>query len=244
MFFKFLNRNKRKLTTEELAIKKFIIKSFGYRPQNVNYFLEALTHKSYQQKHHESADAIPNERLEFLGDAILDSVVAEYLFLKYPDYDEGSLTQIKSKIVNRQSLSEVGGTMQIRNYLRYNKGRSINIQGLEGNSLEAIIGAIYLDGGYEKVKHSITAVVFRNHLNISKVIEEKIDYKSRLYIWCQKKHIALEFEVLHEECKNGTWHYEIIANVNTIGYGKGKGTSKKQAEQFASKETLMLVGEL
>lgn len=243
MLFKYFSRKRKKLTDEELAVKKFILKSFGYRPQNTDYFLEALTHKSFQNNSKTEA-CIPNERLEFLGDAILDAVVAEYLFLKYPEFDEGSLTQIKSKIVNRQSLSDIGETLRIRDYLRYNRGRSINIQGLEGNSLEALIGAIYLDGGYEKVKQSILSCVFRNHLNMSKVIEEKIDYKSRLYIWCQKKHIHLEFEVLHEECTQGVWSYEIVANVNRIGYGKGKGSSKKQAEQLASKETLMLVGEL
>lgn len=243
MFSKFLKLNRKRLTKEELEIKKFIIRAFGYRPQNTDYFIEALTHKSFQN-YNTSTSSIPNERLEFLGDAILDAVVAEYLFLKYPDYEEGSLTQIKSKIVNRQTLSEIGETMKIRDYLRYNKGRSINIQGLEGNSLEAIIGAIYLDGGYEKVRHSVVSFVLRQHLNMSKVLEEKIDYKSRLYIWCQKKHINLEFEVLHEECNQGVWNYEILAKVNTIGYGKGKGSSKKQAEQFASKETLMLVGEL
>lgn len=243
MFFKFFKSNKRDLSKEELEIKKFIIKNFGYRPKEVDYFLEALTHKSFHSNDPKII-SIPNERLEFLGDAILDAIVAEYLFKKYPDYEEGSLTQIKSKIVNRKTLSEIGESIGLRNHLRYNKNRSINISGLEGNSLEAIIGAIYLDGGYTATKNAILSYILRNHLDLNKVIEEKIDYKSRLYIWCQKRHIGLEFEVEHEECTNGVWTYEIIAKVNNIGYGKGKGNSKKQAEQFASKETLMLVGEL
>jgi ribonuclease III len=243
LFFKFFNRKSKKLSREELEIKKFIIKSFGYRPKETSYFLEALTHKSFQQTK-DFKPSIPNERLEFLGDAILDSIVAEYLFLKYPDYEEGSLTQIKSKIVNRSSLSEIGDTLKIRDFLRYNKSRSINVQGLEGNCLEAIVGAIYLDGGYNAVKKSIISHVFRQHLNLNKLIEEKIDFKSRLFIWCQKKHISLDFEVTKEECTNGVWNYEILAVVNAIGYGRGVGTSKKQAEQMASKETLMLVGEL
>ncbi len=244
MIFKFLKGNRSKLGSDELEIKKFIIKSFGYRPLNVNYFVEALTHKSFLQAQ-EDYSIIPNERLEFLGDAILDSVVAEYLFLKFGDYEEGSLTQIKSKIVSRNTLSEIGGAMGIRNYLRFNKKRTMNIAGLEGNCLEAIVGAIYLDGGYTAVKQSIINFVFRYHLNLTKLMEEKIDFKSVLLIWCQKKHISLDFEVLREERdNNGTWHYEILANINNISYGKGKGNSKKQAEQLAAKETLMLVGEL
>jgi len=240
--FNFFNRKqKHHLSGEELDIKSFITKTLGYRPRNVSYFMEALTHKSYQNAKN---PILPNERLEFLGDSVLDAIVAEYLFLKYPEHEEGSLTQIKSKIVNRKTLSEIGESMGIRNHLRYNKGRAINIQGLEGNCLEAIIGAVYLDGGYEVTKACVISRIFRNHLDLNKLMEEEIDFKSRLFIWCQKKHLALEFEVTRENCTNGIWEYEIKVNVNNISYGKGKGSSKKQAEQLASKETLMLVGEI
>lgn len=239
----FFKRSKGKqLTSEELEIKRFITKTFGYRPQNVAFFVEALTHKSFQGNG--SIASTPNERLEFLGDSILDAIVAEYLFLRYPEHEEGLLTQIKSKIVNRKTLSEIGDVMKIREYLRYNKGRTINIQGLEGNCLEALIGAIYLDGGYEKTKVCVINRIFRNYLDINRLLEEEIDFKSKLFIWCQKKHLSLEFEVTKENCQNGVWEYEIKVNVNKVSYGKGKGSSKKQAEQLASKETLMLVGEI
>ena len=116
---------------------------------NVSFFTRALTHKSFLPE--EKLD-FANERLEFLGDAILDAVVAEYLYSKYPDDDEGYLTKLKSRIVNRKSLAAIGEKMEIRTMLIYNQARSINLATLEGNAFEAIIGAIYLDGGFEKAK--------------------------------------------------------------------------------------------
>ncbi|MFM6343734.1 MAG: ribonuclease III domain-containing protein, partial [Dolichospermum sp.] len=103
-------------------------------------------------------------RLEFLGDAILDAVVAEILFNRFPHDDEGYLTKIKSKIVNRKTLSDIGEAMSIRDVLQFNQSRSINMASLEGNAFEAIIGAIYLDGGLDKVKQSINSFVFRKYL--------------------------------------------------------------------------------
>jgi len=185
-----------------------------------------------------------NERLEFLGDAILDSITAEYLFLKFPNNDEGSLTKLKSKIVNRKTLSKLGEDIGIRDVLLYNHGRSINIATLEGNAFEAIIGAIYLDGGYEKTKRILEDNVFRKYLDFNQLLEEEIDFKSKLYIWCQRKKLQLQFNLVSEEHAEGHWEYTILAQINNQDYGRGKGTSKKIAEQNASKETFELLGEI
>jgi ribonuclease-3 len=229
----------KKKTEEELKIIKFIIQKFGYRPKDLTYFTKAITHKSYVS----SDPSITNERLEFLGDAMLDAFVADFLFKRFKDEDEGYLTRVKSKIVNRKTLSEIGETMGIREILRYNQARSINLSSLEGNAFEAILGAIYLDGGYNSVQNSVENFVFQKYVNLTRLLEEEIDFKSKLFIWCQKKKLNLEFIVLTEINQGGSWVYEIETNINNIKYGRGKGGSKKIAEQGAAKETLQLLGE-
>jgi ribonuclease-3 len=224
---------------EELELIGFILKKFGYRPKELKYFFKAITHKSFRNQEIEFS----NERLEFLGDSVLDSVVADYLFVKFEDEDEGYLTRIKSKIVNRKTLSDIGEAMNIRDILRYNQARSINLNTLEGNAFEAILGAIYLDGGYDSVKKSVQNYVFRNYVNINRLLEEEIDFKSKLFIWCQKKKLQLSFDVLKEVNTGSGWVYEVEVEINGKRYGRGKGSAKKLAEQESAKETLELLGE-
>lgn len=217
------------------------MKRFGYKPKNLSFFLQAVTHKSILSNPN-SEDS--NERLEFLGDAILDAVIAEYLFSKFPKEDEGYLTKIKSKIVNRKNLSDIGSVMKIREVLIYNESRAINLSSLEGNAFEAIIGAIYLDGGFDKAKTSINNYVIRKHINLTKLLEEEIDFKSKLFIWCQKRKLSIEFIVISESHENGQWSYRVKAMINNTEYGIGSGQSKKAAEQEAARETFQLMGEI
>ncbi len=231
-----------KKSDDDLRLTKFFIDRFGYRPKQLNYFREAVTHSSITYV--DATVEVSNERLEFLGDAILDAIIAEFLYQKFPDQDEGYLTKVKSKVVSRKTLSEIGEELGLRTILRYSKSRSINISSLEGNAFEAIIGAIYLDGGYDVTKRIIHQYVFRKYVDLNKVLEEEIDFKSKLFIWCQKRKLNLEFTVISEENNHGNWKYEVVAFVNGKNYGKGSGTSKKAAEQAAAKETLLLVGEI
>lgn len=159
-----------------------MIVRFGYRPNDLSLFRKALSHHSIVH----NDDQNSNERLEFLGDAILDAVVAELLYQKYPGNDEGYLTKLKSKVVNRKSLSEIGERMQIRTLLQYNASRNLNLSSIEGNAFEAIIGAIFLDGGFDKAKKSLQNHVFRKFVDLNKLLEEEVDFKSKLIIWCQK----------------------------------------------------------
>ena len=219
---------------------RFVLSRFGYKPNDDSYFIQAITHKS-QLNHTEE---LSNERLEFLGDAVLDAVIAEYLFHRFPNEDEGYLTKIKSKVVSRKTLSDIGQQMELRQVLRYNNQRSINLATIEGNAFEAIMGAIYLDGGYGAVKKSIENHIFRKYVDLNRVLEEEIDFKSKLFIWTQKKRLKLEFTVLNEENLGGNWSYTIEVIINETSYGRGIGSSKKMAEQAAAKETLILMGEI
>ncbi len=203
--------------------------------------MHAITHKSLSFQDDQSSS---NERLEFLGDAAIDAVVAEYLFKKFPNEDEGYLTKIKSKIVSRKNLSEIAENIGIRDILRYQRGRAININTIEGNAFEALMGAIHLDGGYNAVQKVLHDHVMIRFADINKVLEEEIDFKSKLFIWCQKNRLEVEFKTLTEENHGGFWKYTMMAVINNKEYGMGSGSSKKIAEQAASKETLELMGEL
>lgn len=231
---------KKKRSDEDLKIIKFVLIRFGYRPKNVDFFKEALTHKSFSNLSNE----ISNERLEFLGDAILDAVMANFLYTKFPNEDEGYLTKVKSKLVSRKTLADLGEAMDIASILRYNKGRSINLATLQGNALEAMIGAVYLDAGFEKAKTIIEQYIFRNYIDLAKTLEEEIDFKSRLFIWAQKNKLELEFQVISETNEGSYWIYTSEVVINQLSYGRGSGTSKKAAEQNAARETLVLMGEM
>lgn len=225
-------------TNDQLQLIRFVISRFGYRPKDISIFEKAITHKSFSNNTEESS----NERLEFLGDAVIDAVVAEFLFNRFPNEDEGYLTKIKSKMVSRKTLADIAEEMEMRTVLRYHKGRSINLSTLEGNAFEAMIGAIYLDGGYEIARKSLRNYVFRNFVDINKILEEEIDFKSKLFIWSQKNKFNLEFNVISEENLGHTWNYKVIVVINQHNYGLGSGNSKKTAEQAAAKETLELLG--
>jgi ribonuclease-3 len=213
---------------------------FGYRPNNVSLFKKALTHKSITNNSQE----LSNERLEFLGDAILDSIIAEFLFSKFPNEDEGYLTKIKAKIVSRRTLGMIGHEMEISSIMRYNKGRSIKLETIEGNAFEALIGAIYLDGGYQSAERSIKRHIFKKYVDLNQILEEEIDFKSRLFIWSQKNRLPINFEVITEQNEGINWKYIVRVMINEQEYGRGLGTSKKRAEQAAAKETLELIGEV
>lgn len=229
-----------KKSPEDLFLIRFIINHFGYRPKTLRHFMLAVSHSSGDIKD----DIESNERLEFLGDAILDAVVAEYLFKKFPGNDEGYLTKLKSKVVNRKTLAFIGEKMQIRAVLNYNQSRNLNISALEGNAFEAIIGAIYLDGGFDAAKKSLQNHVLRKFVDLNKLLEEEIDFKSRLIIWCQKKRMKIDFIVVDEQHTHGAWEYEVSIQINKRDFGRGRASSKKQAEQVAAKQTLELIGEI
>lgn len=234
--FPFLSK---KLSPYEQEVTLFVIQRFGYKPKKLDLFLRALSHKSTANNNNEKS----NERLEFLGDAILDSVIAEMLYTKYPDEDEGYLTKVKSKVVSRRTLGMIGSEMEINKVLRFNKGRSIKLETIEGNAFEALIGAIYLDGGLVSVKKSVETHILRKYVNLNTILEEEIDFKSRLFIWSQKNRLPLNFEVISEVNQGSNWKYIVKVMINDKEYGRGAGPSKKVAEQAAAKETLELMGE-
>jgi ribonuclease-3 len=234
-FFRF----SRKKEKGEPALVSFITKNFGYRPRHLHFFTEAFTHSSFSNT---QGDMVSNERLEYLGDCVIDLIVAEYLFQQFPDRDEGYLTKVKAKIVNRNMLAYIGGELQLRKHIRYKTGRSIRIETLEGNALEALIGAIYLDAGFEAAKKVFVSYILSKYVDFNEVLEQEIDFKSTLLIWGQKNKLAVQFKVTDEATKENAFIYTSAVEINNKDWGMGRGKSKKEAEQHASRETLALLG--
>lgn len=230
---------RRKSNEADLKLTAFLVKKLGYRPKNLELFHKALTHKSYSNLRD---DIQSNERLEYLGDTVIDLIVAHFLFQKFPDRDEGYLTKLKSKIVNRNMLSQIGAELELAEHIRYKTGRSIRVATIEGNALEALIGAIYLDAGFEITKNIFNNYIIRNYIDLNKVLEQEIDFKSALLIWGQKNKLMVNFKILQEAAKENDYQYICQVVINEKEWGMGKGQSKKEAEQQASQETLTLLG--
>ncbi len=239
--FRKLFTSSQKRSEDELRLTRFMIDQFGYRPKDIGFFKIAVTHKSILHKGQYLAS---NERLEFLGDSILGSVIAEWLYLKFPNEDEGYLTQLKSKIVSRKILSEIAEKLKVRSVINYQEGRSMNIATIEGNCIEAIFGAMYLDGGFEAVKTSITKFIFGKYVDVKKLLSEEIDFKSKLLIFCQRNRWELDFRIRQDSQISNHHVYEIEVFINDVKYGIGSASSKKEAEQIASKASLSLLNEI
>lgn len=236
MFKFFLGKKQSK---DDLKLVSFLNKKLGYRPKNLELFKVALTHKSYSNLR-EGVES--NERLEYLGDTVIDLIVAQYLYEQFPNKDEGFLTKVKAKIVNRNMLAEIGGEIGLEKLIRYKSGRSIRISTIEGNAFEALIGALYLDSNFETAKKIFNARIFRNYIDLNQVLEQEIDFKSALLIWSQKNKHSIQFVITEEASKENNYTYTSCVVMNEAEWGMGKGKSKKEAEQQASNETLGLLG--
>lgn len=227
--------------SKEKAFVRTVQNIVGSVPKDTFLYQLALTHSSImgnnRDKNIESAK-LCNERLEFLGDSILDAVVADYLFQIYPLKDEGFLTEMRSKIVNRKSLNDLCHKLRIDKMIRHNQSGSIN-ESMYGDALEAFIGAVYMDLGYEKAKKFIVTKIISSLIHLDTVEDQVISYKNKLIEYVQKNKMGqLEFDVIEE---NGTGHQKMFlvrAKAGEKILGSGIGKNKKTAEQRASEDAL------
>lgn len=218
-------------------IRSLVQREFGLRIRNIDLYTEAFTHSSMLEG--DTMGLSSNERLEFLGDSALDLVVASFVYRSFPDEQEGPLTQRKSKIVSRETLNWVGEKMQLRPLIQ-SKMRKVDVHAtIVGNTLEALIGSIYLDHGYEKMSKAVIRMLKRYGVDYK--VQETIDFKSKLYLWGQREKASLSFEVIREYHVHGKTCYDIDVNVNGVKRGSGSGNSKKSAEQEAARNALSAV---
>ena len=210
--------------------KKQLCNVLGFTPGNLKLYKTALSHRSVREGADEN-----NERLEFLGDAVLSSIVAHYLFMKYPYKGEGFLTEMRSKMVNRQQLNDIGVKMGLKKITIYNKhDNSLKISQIFGNTLEALIGAIYLDKKYDKTQHWVEKSIIMPYLFIDDLEGIEINIKNKLYGWANKNGKVLEFDMLDEKIINGRRLFTMGALVDKELIAQGKGYNKKDASQKAA----------
>ena len=225
---------KKKLSILTVPFKTFLKNKLGIIPINEMLYLEAITHSSFKNIQKNKLD---NERLEYLGDAFISLSVAQYLFKRYPTKQEGYLTQLRSKIVSRENLNKIGLQIGLEEFIMYQKG-SNNYKSLVGNTFEALYGAIFFDLGYDIAQKSFENFILTHSLDLDNIILENRDYKSELLIYHQRKDSIIRFETFkNKDFTNGIQFISnVIRNKKTIGIGKG--SSKKIAEQEASKNAL------
>ena len=215
---------------EDQKIIKAILFLFGFEPVNINLYKLALLHKSKNKNE-------SNERLEYLGDAVLNLIVAEYLFKKYPFKDEGFLTKIRSKIVSRESLNNLGrkvGLKELINFKNVNE-YSKNYNSIYGDALEAIIGAVYLDVGFEYCQEYIVKNIIIPYYNFDELVNKTHNFKSKILEWSQKEKKLIKFSTKKIILKNNSSQFESILIIENKEISKGFGSNKKNAEKDASR---------
>lgn len=222
----------RKSYVKHSQLQLFIRQSFGFKPKNLELYAQAFSHKSVAKKN-AAGLKLSNERLEFLGDSVISTIVSEYLFEKFPNEDEGYLTQMRSKIVSRKSLNSLGEKIELEPFVKYLKG-NFPYKSLLGNVFEALFGAIYLDKGYKKAKEVFIKDILERYIDLENLEAINIDYKSQLLIYCQKNKLSLEFKTIKEETVKGSIKFTMGAFINDELKGQSTALSKRSAEQAAA----------
>ncbi|MBE7173502.1 MAG: ribonuclease III [Williamsia sp.] len=224
--------------SKTLSYKKQLKNVLGFTPRAVSLYKVALTHRSVKDGAAEN-----NERLEYLGDAILSSIVADFLFKKYPYKEEGFLTEMRSKMVNRATLNEIAIKMGMKKICNYNKyDNSLKISQIFGNTLEAVVGAIYLDRGYNSTNKWVVERIIMPYLFMEELENLEINHKNKLYGWANKNGKSLEFETLEEKLVNGRRLFTMGALINGSLIAQGKAYNKKDASQIAAQQAVEKLG--
>lgn len=202
----------------------------GFYPKNIDLYKQAFRHRSSLK----SKKQPNNERLEFLGDAILSSVIAHYLFIRFPFKDEGFLTKMRSKLVSRTQLNQLARKLGINEFVETNGDSGMRNSSVNGDAFEALIGAIYLDKGYKKAKDFILKRVVSVHLDVEEIEQTETDFKSKFIEWAQKEKVTFEFRIKEEVGNGPDKEFIVELLVNSEAKGTGRHFSKKRAEQIAA----------
>ena len=210
----------------------------GVKPGNYSLYYTALSHRSIKEGADEN-----NERLEYLGDAVLSTVIADYLFKRYPYKGEGFLTEMRSKMVNRQQLNDIALKMGLKKLTIYNKFDNF-LKGSQifGNTLEAIVGAIYLDKGYKKTRSWVLKQLILPYLFVDDLEQIDINLKNRLIGWASKNGKQLEFETLNEKMEGSRRIFTIAVVLDGVVLSEAKGFNKKDASQVAAQIAIEKLG--
>ncbi|MBS1592074.1 MAG: ribonuclease III [Bacteroidetes bacterium] len=220
------------------SFDKSIQNVLGIKPGNTLLYKTALSHRSVKDAPNEN-----NERLEYLGDAVLSAIVADYLFKRYPYKEEGFLTEMRSKMVNRQQLNDIAIKMGLKRIALYNKfDNALKNSQIFGNTLEAIVGAVYLDKGYLKTQKWVLKTIVIPHMFVDDLELIDINLKNKLIGWASKNGRALSFDLAEEKFEGGRRLFTINAVLDGTILSQGKGYNKKDASQLAAQNAIAILG--
>lgn len=223
--------------TKESNLYKELQNLLGFTPSNIALYELALCHRSSKGNVTEN-----NERLEFLGDALLGSVISEHLFVKYPTKDEGYLTEMRSKIVNRKSLNHIGLKMGLKSLMKFNEqDYYLNDSSIFGNALEALIGAIYIDKGYSKTKTFIRKRILLPFVDIELLENFEANIKNKIIGWASKQGKKIEFVLLDEQVEKGRKMFTIGVMLEGEVITMSKANNKKDASKNAAEKAIKLL---
>lgn len=221
---------------KDKELYEYIHNVFGFYPRNISLYRVAFTHKSVVGetigKYH-----ISNERMEYLGDAVLSIVVADYLFHTYPTQAEGFLTEMRSRIVSRVSLNKLSQKLGFDAYIRHAPSMDNNARSMGGNAFEALMGAIYLDRGFNFTKRVIIERIIHIHIDLDEMQNTDINFKSKLLEWTQKNKKKLEFRLLDEKGEAHKKQYHVQIFIDDKPYAEASDRSIRGAEQLAAEKT-------
>lgn len=210
----------------------------GFKPGNLDLYTTALSHRSIKDTPEEN-----NERLEYLGDAVLSAVVADYLFMRYPKKGEGFLTEMRSKMVNRAVLNDIALKMGVKKIAHFNKiDTSLKSSQIFGNTLEALVGAVYLDKGYKETVKWVTKRLILPHFLLDDLEAQDINIKNKLIGWANKQNKTIDFETLEEKQERGRRLFIVGVKIDGEVVAAGRGFSKKDASQIAATQAVEKLG--
>ncbi|MEJ6546565.1 MAG: ribonuclease III [Flavobacteriaceae bacterium] len=214
----------------------------GFRPKDLSIYKKAFIHRSLHLKD-PFGNPLNYERLEFLGDAMLGAIISKYIFNEVPTADEGYLTKMRSKIVSREHLNELGKELQLLSFVDSKVHKDHFGENIHGNVFEALVGAIYLDKGYKYCERFIYLKIIEPHVDIAKLEGKVISYKSLLIEWCQKEKKAFNFQVYEDSGNDPIKHFSVKLFIDKQMVAKGRATSKKKTEENASKRAFFVLQE-
>lgn len=230
---KWFNRIKANFSRDRnfiLALKNI----FGFWPGNVSLYKLAFLHRSAALE--QNGHKVSNERLEYLGDAVLSSIVADYLFKKFPFKEEGFLTEMRSKIVSREQLNKLSRKLGLDQFIQTNQDSHSYFRSMEGDAFEAFIGAVYLDKGYRFAKNLVINRIINVHFDIDELINMEVNFKSKLIEWSQKERKDLQFNVITEVGSGCNRQYLVEVKVENDICATGQDYSIKGAEKIAAEK--------
>ena len=224
---------------QDKDLYEYIHNIFGFYPKNIALYRVAFTHKSMSAetvgKYH-----VSNERMEYLGDAVLGTAVADFLFHTYPTQPEGFLTEMRSRIVSRVSLNKLSQKLGFEDYIRHAPDSGQGFKSIGGNAFEALMGAIYLDRGYDFTKSVIIDRIIKVHIDLDEV-QQSNNYKSKLLEWSQKHKKKLEFKMLEEVGTGNKKMYHVQIVIDDKAYADALDRSIRGAEQLAAEKTCQVL---